>query len=206
MNLRIFVTLLALLVAGFSLPGQAAPNMKGRACMITTDFYIVHFSAFQPPAKKPETDAERKEAFRPYCHELPRTGTTYFGMDFIDRDVRQMPISMKVVEEKPTAGEEGKPQVVRVVKEVPPTLYPQGVADLRVNFDKPGHYALIIQFGGEDALEEDIMRVPLTVALSSPWKHIPFLKYAAVAAIVVFFTMVIFFISHFRGARKATQA
>lgn len=191
--------LICLLIA----EAQAAPRSQEGDCLITTDFYIVHFTAFQPPSGGTGDARQRREEFRRYCRELPQTGVTYFGIDFMDRDVRHLPIALRVVEER---GEGEAGEVMRTLKEIPPRPYPQGVAALKVDFDRPGHYALVVQFG-EAELADDRLRIPLTVGLSS--FPIPWLPIAAAISLVLFFSMIGFFVLRFRrggSERKSTAA
>ncbi len=176
----------------------AAPIKKGGSdCLVGTDFYIVHFNAFQPPAEIPTGAREKRQALQRFCQRLPRTGTTYFGIDFIDRDVRSLPISLSVVEEREEDG-----SAMKTLKTVPSQLYPHGVAELKVDFDHPGRYALIIQFGEETGLSDDRLRIPLTVGLGGD--SIPWLKVAAIFSLLAFFTMVIFFFVRFKNGEVAT--
>ncbi len=122
-------------------------------CLISTDLHIVHFSAFQPAA-----EGSKAENFQRYCRELPRVGTAYLSIDFVDRDVRRLPIALKVVEED-TQG-----AVLRTLSELPAKTYPQGVASVQVAFDRVGHYALLLQFQGGELADE--LRIPITVGLS----------------------------------------
>ncbi len=134
----------------------AKPSPSEDECLISTDFHIVHFSAFQPGA------SQQGNRFKRYCQQLPRVALSYFGIDFLDRDVRQLPVALAVVEEN----SQGKP--VRTLTEIAPKIYSQGVASLQVNFDRPGHYAVLVRFQGEEMADE--LRIPLTVAsISRPW-------------------------------------
>lgn len=192
--MKIYSTVFVILFLLGALPVNAAPPPPsgGPECVVTTSFYIVHYSAFQPPKdNSPGSAEDRMAAFRPYCRQLPRTGKTYFGIDFIDRDVRQLPIGLSVVEEK--TGPEGKPETVRTLRQIPPKLYPNGVAELQVDFDKPGKYTLLVQFGEEgEAFEDDILRIPLEVGLAS--FDFSIMGYLAAAAVVVFFALIWFFL------------
>ncbi|HEB77866.1 MAG TPA: hypothetical protein ENI90_04980 [Methylothermaceae bacterium] len=179
----------ACFVAGEAL---AQPRLEQNDCLVATDFYIVHFTAFQPPAAPPRNARERRQAFQRYCRELPRTGTTYFGIDFIDRDVRDIPITLKVVEEQP----DGKAS--RTLVALPSRQYPRGVAELKVDFDRPGRYALVVEFGDRVELADDRLRIPISVGLDL-W-HVPWLAIAAALSLVVFFSLISFFILHFRRA------
>ncbi|MCX8049522.1 MAG: hypothetical protein N3A55_07660 [Methylohalobius sp.] len=127
------------------------PSPKQEAeCLISTDFHIVHFSAFQPTA-----EGSKAEKFQRYCQELPRVGTAYLSVDFVDRDVRHVPIALKVVEE------DKQGTALRTLNETPAQVYTQGVASVQVAFDRPGHYALLVQFQAEELADE--LRIPLTV-------------------------------------------
>ena len=191
--------LLALLLP---LTGHAAPpkGSGGADCMATSGFYIVHFNAFQPGVNKDKDSGnQRKRDFQPYCRELPQTGKTYFGIDFIDRDVRKMPIVMRVVEEK-TSDNNDQNNITRTLVKTPARIYNNGVAELAVDFDKPGNYALLIQIGEEPGFGDYILRIPLQVATNNV--QIPFLAYAAVGAGGIFFAMMWFFLlMAFRGGK-----
>lgn len=127
-------------------------------CLIGTDFHLVHFSAFQPGARE-------GGEFQRYCQELPRAALSYLGIDFMDRDARQVPIALAVVEE------DAQGKVLRTLLELAPQTYPQGVASLQVNFDRSGQYAVRVRFQGEDLSDE--LRIPLTVASASrPWRPV----------------------------------
>ncbi len=150
-NLGFIVCLICLPIAS---PAKPAP--KEAECLISTDFHIVHFSAFQ--------SGERREGseFTRYCQELPRPGLSYLGIDLMDRDARRVPIALAVVEEDA----QGKAQ--RTLKEIVPQTYPQGVVSLEVNFDRPGHYGVLVRFAGEEVTDE--LRIPLLIGKTSfPW-------------------------------------
>lgn len=141
--------------------GQSDDSLSGLKCMITTDFYIVHFSALQP--KDGETDP--KERFRPYCHDLPEVGKSYLTVDLVDQDARQIPIALRLIEEA-QASESNEVQQVRTLMEVPGKVYKTGVVSTEATFDKPGRYALLVDIG-EAVAEEDTIRIPLRVGLDS---------------------------------------
>ncbi len=145
---------IALLICLLVAETHAKPSLQERECLIGTDFHLVHLSAFQPGQRKEGSEFER------YCQQLPRTGLTYLGIDFMDRDVRHLPVALAVVEE----------DAQRTLLELAPQAYVHGVASLQVNFDRPGRYAVLVRFQGEDLTDE--LRIPLTVGASSPWRPI----------------------------------
>jgi hypothetical protein len=153
---------------------------KSLQCLITTDFYIVHLTSYQEPKK--DADSKRHK-FKPFCQELPEHGLSYLAVDFIDRDLRKMPIGMRVVEEveSPEGGEmtEGT-----IIAETPAQLYKTGVAQIQADFPKPGLYALIVMVG--DDMFADKIRIPLRVGIDSlfTWTSLlPFLFLVVVALI-----------------------
>lgn len=141
--------------------GQSDDLLSGMKCLISTDFYIVHFTAFQP--KEGETDP--KERFRPYCRELPEIGKSYLTVDLVDQDARQMPVGLRLVEEE-IGAEPNEVKQVRTLLEVPGKVYNTGVVSTEATFDKPGRYALLVDIG-EAVAEEDTVRIPLRVGLDS---------------------------------------
>jgi hypothetical protein len=149
------------------------------ACMITTDFYIVHLTSYQPP----KAGSEKRDTFEPFCKELPADGISYLALDFMDQDMRKMPIGLEVIEllENPEGGEmiEGKS-----IATVPPQIYKSGVSQIQANFPKPGHYALIATVG--DDMFADKIRIPLRVGIGSPFSIAflyPYLFFIFVASI-----------------------
>lgn len=132
-------------------------------CLITNDFYAVHFSAYLQPSAD-NKDEDREALLKPYCQELPAIGKTFFSADLIDRDIRKTPIGIRIVEVENTATPPAMPKELRTLLEVPPKLYTKGVVDTQVNIDKIGDYALILIIGGEDALsEDDRLHIPFHV-------------------------------------------
>ncbi len=155
-----------LLFSIFHSPGMAQQGQnpydptKSLECMITTDFYIVHLTTYQAP--KP--GSKKRHTFKPFCQELPEHGPSHLAIDFIDRDLRQMPIGMEVFElvENPDGDEmiDG----ASIAKGLPQT-YKTGVAQIQADFPKPGHYVLVASVG--DDMFADKIRIPLRVGIGS---------------------------------------
>ena len=141
--------------------GQSEDVLSRLRCIVSTDFYMLNFTAFQPKAG----DTDPREMFKPYCRDLPGTGKTYLTVDLIDRDTRQMPISLRVIEEGLNA-ETGEVEQLRTIKEVAAQRYNTGVVETQVTFDKEGHYALLVGVG-ESASEEDIIKIDLNVGIKT---------------------------------------
>ncbi|MCK5870658.1 MAG: hypothetical protein KAG45_08470 [Methyloprofundus sp.] len=157
---------------GFAQSPSLSDPTKSLTCLITTDFYIVHLTAYQEPKKDP--DAKKRHTFEPFCQVLPEDGSSFLAIDFIDRDLRQMPIGMSVIELVESA-ETGEMTDGKILSEVAPQTYKTGVSQIQVNFPKPGHYALIATVG--DDMFADKIRIPLRVGIGKEFKWSSFLPY-----------------------------
>ncbi|MFZ1850696.1 MAG: hypothetical protein WAU15_00405 [Nitrosomonas sp.] len=163
-------------------------------CLVTNDFYAVHFSAYI----KPEADWEeikgkdRNKLLRSYCKEIPRSGSLYFTADLADSDAREMPITVRFVKQE-LIGEDDKKvenlKDISTIFEVPARLYPQGMVETQVNLESEGRYALYLTIGEEDAItEENILRIPMNIGADPDaipiWNHI-------ISAVGIFLAFVI---------------
>lgn len=131
-------------------PPQIA-DVNSVGCLVANDFYAVHFSAYL----KPKQGDDRTALLTPYCQELPDVGQAFFAADLIDRDIRQTPIGIRVVEIEKTGDKPDDFKELRELNTVEAKIYTKGVVEAQANLDKKGDYALILIIGGEEALGED---------------------------------------------------
>ncbi len=198
MNNSIFNPLLfVLLLWGFHSQGMAQGQSqydptKSLECMITTDFYIVHLTTYQAP----KADTKKRHTFKPFCQELPEHGMSHLALDFIDRDLRQMPIGMEVLEliDNPEGGEmiDGKS-----IAQNPAKIFKTGVAQIQADFPKPGHYVLVASVG--DDMFADKIRIPLRVGIGSAFGLsflYPYLFFVLAAGIA--YGIYLFFVYRFK--------
>ncbi len=170
------------------LQSQSADPTKSLTCLITTDFYIVHLTSYSVPEGK----EKKRSAFTPYCQELHEHGPSYLAIDFIDRDLRQMPVGLRVISEKENPEGEGMIEG-EIIAESPVQTYKNGVAQIRAVFPEPGKYALIATVG--DDMFADKIRIPLRVGIGSEFKWSSLLPYfLAILAIVLGYLIYKFFI------------
>jgi hypothetical protein len=143
------------------------PDLNTVGCLITNDFYAVHFSVYVKTTTVPKDASDREALLKPYCQELPVTGKAFFAADLIDRDIRQTPIGIRVVELELTGSDDSKPEnfkEVRTITEVPARLYTKGVVEAQADIAKNGYYALFLLIGGEEAVsDEDKLRIAFHV-------------------------------------------
>lgn len=144
------------------LNGRQSYSGSNMTCLVANDFYAVHFSAIQEGRHEKElTDFEK------YCQEVPKVGKVYLSIDLLDRDTRNTPIALSVVEEE--ISQDGRPPEVKsLLAETPARIYKTGTADLPVEISHPGHYALIATLGDGPIMEDDRLRIPFSVALPPP--------------------------------------
>lgn len=143
---------------------NALGNRPDLDCLIANDFYAVHFSSYVQPSKEQLTQ-DPKAAFVPFCQKIPRAGKMFFTADLIDRDIRTIPIGIKIVEVEKT-GQKAPDDFreIRTVAEIPSKLYPRGAVEAQAEIDKNGDYRLYLLIG--DAIEEDDrFRIPLEVGV-----------------------------------------
>lgn len=169
----LFVTLLILLsvLTGCDRDKYATkpqlPDPMSQGCLITNDFYAVHFSVYIKTTTAPKDAKDREALLKPYCQELPLTGKAFFSADLIDRDIRQTPIGIRVVELELTGDDDTKAESfkeVRTITTVEPKLYGKGVVEAQADIDKNGYYALFLIIGGEEAMsDEDKLRIAFHV-------------------------------------------
>ncbi|MSP27289.1 MAG: hypothetical protein EXR80_02275 [Methylococcales bacterium] len=143
------------------------PDLNSVGCLITNDFYAVHLSVYVKTATAPKDASDRAALLQPYCQELPTIGKAFFSADLIDRDIRQTPIGIRVVELALTGSDDTKPEnfkEVRTITEVPAKAYSKGVVEAQADIDKTGYYALFLLVGGAEAVsDEDKLRIPFHV-------------------------------------------
>lgn len=143
-------------------PPQIA-DVNSVGCLVANDFYAVHFSAYL----KPKQGDDRTALLTPYCQELPDIGQAFFAADLIDRDIRQTPIGIRVVEIEKTGDKPDDFKELRELNTIEAKIYSKGVVEAQANLDKKGDYALILIIGGEEALgEEDKLKITFHVGKS----------------------------------------
>jgi hypothetical protein len=161
----ITLSLIALgsLAMGCRQPGiiadQGEDTRKKLSCVITTDFYAVHFTAYQAPLE-PGESSDKKTLFQPYCQVLPASGKTFITIDLLDRDVRKTPVAVRIAKEITGGGS-------NTLVDLPPKVYPTGVVEVAADLPRRGQYSVTLAVG-EAMATEDTITIPLRVSTSSP--------------------------------------
>lgn len=115
-------------------------------CVERVGPYLVHFSAYQ----------FQDYATEEFCRRVPKTGDAVLVIDLIDPQLRNKPAALRIVQ----APDSTAP---RVLLDIPPKLYPNGVVNAAVTFEAPGTYAALMTVDGVDGA----VRFPIRVAAFS---------------------------------------
>ncbi len=124
-------------------------------CTVQAGPYAVHFSAYQ-------RYGEEQEA----CDDIFKTGATVFGLTPVDSNVRDLPLGLKLVDEK--GG---------IVFAVEPKLNTNGILTVERDVPAAGKYKVVVTvldktgraFTGEKAV---------TIGLATFWNQIEYILYA----------------------------
>src|SRR5262249_40314153 len=128
---------LCLLIGGlFPVSAMAHGNvtLDEDICMRRIGGNMIHFSAYQP----------QYEPKAQYCTEIPEGGDTFLVVDLVDKSLRSVPLSMRVVKGQGDSGAKEEDQTVAYWK---PVSHPDGVVRGEAKLEK-GFYKLIIEAEG----------------------------------------------------------
>jgi hypothetical protein len=183
---KLFLVMLAL---GTPLAAQAqhTHELEKNFCILKVGPYGMHLTGYQPDL------AGGKEN----CGEVPGVGRTVLVLDYIEGELRSLPVEVRVIKD---TGSEQDLQAITVLH-VPPKVYPSGFISLDHNFDRPGKYVGLITLGGT---QEHMARFPISIGESNVVSHlmhyimvvVPLAAIAGGAAIFLFL----------RGRRKTLSS
>lgn len=159
-----FALILLSAIAGESLASvPLGGNRKGAGgsydmygCMLTNDYYVVNFAAYQ---FDPSQVKDNKSLPQAECVDLPATGKTQIAIDLLDMDVRKKPVALKILAENG-----------QTIAELPMAVVKQGVLSTTVDFKAAGKYQAVLFVDDKDLhtpLEASALHIPLTVALAA---------------------------------------
>jgi len=179
-----------MLVLGVPLPAQAqhTHELEKNFCILKIGPYGMHLTGYQPDL------AGGKEN----CGEVPGTGRTVLVLDYIEGELRSLPVEVRVIKD---TGSEQDLQAITVLH-VPPKVYPSGFISLDHNFDQPGKYVGLITLGGTQ--EHHMARFPISIGESNVVSH--FMHYIMVIvplAAIAGGAAIFFFL---RGRRKTSNS
>lgn len=119
----------------------------GDACTMVRGHYTVHFTAYQElvgsgmvPLLHEVGSEQVKKEFQSYCEGVPKTGKFSIAFDLYHEELRQLPISVQIVEAVEAHEDKADSGHSHVILSLPPTVYGDGSIRIDTEILRPGHY------------------------------------------------------------------
>lgn len=164
---------------------QHGHELATNTCVVHAGPYKMYFNSYQP------------DAFydRQFCKELPGTGNTVLVFDFVEHELRSMPVEIRII--KDTGAEQNLESVT--VVHFPPKVYPSGSIDVKYNFDTPGKFVGLVSIGDKP---EQPSRFSFSVGETDAMSHLSH-YIMIIVPLVVAIGFVVFYA--LRDRRKPSQ-
>lgn len=118
---------------------------KADACSGEKGHYTVHQTIYQESVGREslpilhELGSEKvRQEFQSYCGGVPKTGKVSMAFDLYHEELRDLPISIRIVET-------GTGDHENTILSIPPTVYRDGTIRVDAEFPRAGHYMAIVQ-------------------------------------------------------------
>ena len=176
-----------LLALGVPLSAQAqhTHELEKNFCILKVGPYGMHLTGYQPDLS----------AGKESCGEVPGTGRTVLVLDYIEGELRALPVEVRVIRD---TGSEQDLQAITVVH-LPPKVYSSGFISFEYTFNQPGKYVGLITLGGT---QEHVARFPISIGESNMVSHFMHYIMVIVPLTAVAGGAAIFFF--LRGRRKTS--
>ncbi|MDH5667158.1 MAG: hypothetical protein OEY86_04015 [Nitrospira sp.] len=151
------VVCLMVLALGTPLAARAqhGHELAANTCVIHMGPYKMYFSSYQP-----DTHHEHQ-----FCQELPDLGNTVVVLDFVERELRSVPVEFRIIRD---TGSEQDLEAITLVH-FSPKLYPKGSIDVKHNFEQPGKFIVLVSVGDN---QEHLSRFHFSVGELNPISHL----------------------------------
>lgn len=144
---RIAGVALALLLVAEVAPrrsfGHGGVSIENDRCKLRVGPHVMHFTGYQP----------RSAGGREFCEDIPSTGLTIIVLDYIDEQLRDLPVDVRIIRD---TGDESDLERVTVFY-LPPAVYPRGTLSVEYSFPEPGRFVGLVSAG------EHLSRFPFAV-------------------------------------------
>ena len=175
-----------MLAIGTPLSAQAQHfhELDKNFCILKFGPYGMHLTEYQPDT------SDRQEL----CGDIPSTGRTVVVLDFIEGELRSLPVEVRVIKD---TGSEQDLQTITVVH-LPAKVYTGGFINFEYSFSQPGKFIGIITVRGK---EEHVARFPISVGEGGVVSHLMhYLMVIVPVAVLAGGAAIFFFV---RGRRKS---
>ena len=168
--------------APVSAQAQHFHELDKNFCILKFGPYGMHLTEYQPDL------SDRQEL----CGDIPSTGRTVVVLDFIEGELRSLPVEIRVIKD---TGSEQDLQAITVLH-LPPKVYPAGSVNFEHNFDQPGKFVGLVTVG-----DKHVSRFPFSVGETKIWLPPTYFLIALSGVAVV---GVIFFAMRGRGKTSSS--
>jgi len=184
--LKTVVGCFLMLVIGVPLSAQAQHfhELDKNFCILKFGPYGMHLTEYQPDT------SDRQEL----CGDVPSTGRTVVVLDFIEGELRSLPVEVRVIKD---TGSEQDLQAITVLH-LPAKVYTGGFINFEHSFSQPGKFIGVITVRGK---EEHVARFPISVGEGGMVSHLIHYMMVIVPLVAIAGGAVIFFLM--RGRRKS---
>jgi hypothetical protein len=147
---EIAFALLGLVAMAGTATAHGSLTMDQDRCVLRLGKMLIHFAGYQP-------DKERTTEF---CEDIPNVGRTVVVLDFVDDQLRDIPIEVRIIRDDGTLDDHGKAAVLNV----PAKLYPNGSLTFSHTFDAPGKFVgLVMASTTQSTSSMSMARFPFSV-------------------------------------------
>ena len=176
-----------MLALGVPLSAQAqhTHELEKNFCILKVGPYGMHLTGYQPDLSGGTEN----------CGEVPGTGRTVLVLDYIEGELRSLPVEIRIIRD---TGSEQDLQAITVLY-LPPKIYPAGTVNFEYNFDKPGKFVGLVTVVDKQSL---VSRFPFSVGETKIWLPPSYFLIAFAGAAVV--VAIIFFV--LRGRRNTSDS
>jgi len=184
--LKSVVVCCLMLAIGTPLSAQAQHfhELDKNFCILKFGPYGMHLTEYQPDT------SDRQEL----CGDIPSTGRTVVVLDFLEGELRSLPVEIRVIKD---TGSEQDLQAITVVH-LPAKVYTGGFINFEHSFSQPGKFIGIITVRGK---EEHVARFPISVGEGGVVSHLMHYMMVIIPVAVLAAGAAIFLIM--RGRRKS---
>jgi hypothetical protein len=184
--LKLVVVICLILAIGppLSVQAQHFHELDKNFCLLKFGPYGMHLTEYQPDT------SDRQEL----CGDIPSTGRTVVVLDFIEGELRSLPIEVRVIKD---TGSEQDLQAITVVH-LPAKVYTGGFINFEHSFSQPGKFIGVITVRGK---EEHVARFPISVGEGGVLSHLMHYLMVIVPIVAIAGGAAIFFLV--RGRRKS---
>jgi hypothetical protein len=136
-------------------------SVENDMCKLRVGRYQMHFTGYQP-ISAPEVE---------FCEDIPATGQTIIVLDYIDPELRDLPVEVRIIRDTQDESNLG----AATVYHKPAQVYPRGNVVIDHTFPEPGRFVGMVTVGS------DTSRFPFAVGTRGTRALVLYGAFAALA-------------------------